>query len=451
MAKMVFGTMAFVMTLFYFVNWPDEDVQKETWGALSDMIAIFCSVLAFSAISTSMSDFAETDPHAHGPPTLKAISISFGRYVVCMAVVEGSLQAFKNKPSHFKYVCTILGHVTGFAAIDAFGSLLQYELFSKNLAVCWIGVISFYVVIAVTAHGISFYTVDKAKGSHHWKHECMEVQSDYVSLCAGLLFSLVIRFSISGVLPPVHGAPRHKTAPMVWGLFSAALLIVPFVLGASMWKYKVHQRHAGSIMLRFSETIQMTLCFATGWTLLYWGYWEFYQTQGDEDDDFGPGGKMLQRLTMAIVFSVIVFACILLLDKIADNIERADLGYALRSLLKTCSLLMGLSWEACFNQGVHAVGLEYEGSTQTVVIVVLSAVTCAVVLPAWAMYILPHTVRGELLKDEKDPLKGFADDAFEDHGDRHEAHTEEGGHGEHSKGMSMAMTRASKGISSTPR
>merc|ERR1711924_66209 len=101
--------------------------------------------------------------------------------------------------------------------------------------------------------------------------------------------------------------------------------------------------------------------------------------------------------TMAIVFSVIVFACILGLDKVADSVEREDFEFALRSLLKTCSLLMGLSWEACFNQGVHAVGLKYHGSTQTLVIVMLSVTTCAVVLPAWAFYILPHAVRGELL------------------------------------------------------
>merc|ERR1712060_705192 len=104
---------------------------------------------------------------------------------------------------------------------------------------------------------------------------------------------------------------------------------------------------------------------------------------------------MMQRLIMAIVFSVIVFIAVLGIDKIADLVTDGGMEYGFRSLLKTCSLLMGLSWEACFNEGVHAIGLRYHGETQTLVVVLLSVVTCAVVLPAWAMYIVPKTTNDD--------------------------------------------------------
>ena len=40
MAKMIFGTMAFVMALFYFVNHKDQDVREATWDSLNDMIVM---------------------------------------------------------------------------------------------------------------------------------------------------------------------------------------------------------------------------------------------------------------------------------------------------------------------------------------------------------------------------------------------------------------------------
>lgn len=412
MAMMVFGTMAFVMTLFYFVNSPDKEIREATWEALNDMVAIFCAVLAFSGFSLALHDFSETDAHAHGPPTLTALCVAFGRFVFLIGALEGTFYAFKESPWKYKYFATILGHVGGFSAIEFFGGLLQFSMFKDSLIMAWLGAIVFSGVIALTVHAINTLTVDNAHGTHHWKHECTEVCSDYVALASGLLFSLVIRMSISGDLPPVHGAPRNKSFGEVWGLFALSMLLAPAVLGVSMWKFKISlELHASALKLRIAETCQMTTCFTMGWTLLYWGYWNFYATQGDKDEDFGPGGKMLQRLTMAGVFSFIVFGLIFLIDKIADQVrEMTDNGqiesesgqciqYGFRSLLKTCSLLMGLSWEATFNQGVHAIGAGYEGSTQTVVIVLLSAATCAIVLPAWALYILPKTTHEDFAEE----------------------------------------------------
>merc|ERR1719343_1608947 len=123
---MVFGTMAFIMALFYLVNYPDDDIQHETWWALNDMIAIFCAVLAFQAITFAMADFAETQPHAHGPPTATALCVSYARYAACLAILETCFWLCKGSPWSFKYATTILGHVTGFAAIDAFGNTIQF-------------------------------------------------------------------------------------------------------------------------------------------------------------------------------------------------------------------------------------------------------------------------------------------------------------------------------------
>jgi len=157
----------------------------------------------------------------------------------------------------------------------------------------WCGVAFFCTVIAVITHGINMIMMSRAEGTHQWKHECFEICSDCAALASGLLISLTIRMSVSGNLPPVHGSPRYKTQFEVWALLGMAIALVPVVLMASMWKFKVHHEdhdgeHVPQWRLRFTETAQMNAAFATGWTLLYWGYWTFYQTQGDADEDFGP-------------------------------------------------------------------------------------------------------------------------------------------------------------------
>eukprot|EP00928_Gymnodinium_smaydae_P070154 TRINITY_DN54070_c0_g1_i1.p1 TRINITY_DN54070_c0_g1~~TRINITY_DN54070_c0_g1_i1.p1 ORF type:complete len:536 (-),score=68.16 TRINITY_DN54070_c0_g1_i1:41-1648(-) len=394
LAKMLFGTMAFVMALFYFVNWPDPDIVKATWCTLNDMISIFCAVLIFSALCLVMADFAEADPHHHGPPTTKGICISYCRYIFLVIILELVLIYCKHRPWLFKYCATLLAHVCGFAAIDCYGSTLQYQFFSESLLRSVCGVVLFSSAIV----GVAIFTGtlrQADEGSEHWKEECTEVRTDYAALANGLLFSMVIRSAISGSLPPVHGAPRHKTFEQVWTLFVSSMLVIPLVLVASHFKKKFHDEHASALKKKLAETAQQTACFTMGWTLLYWGYWQFYQAAGSKDEDFGPGGKMLQRLTMAIVFSVIVFFAIVVIDKLADTASAMGgpgTENGLRALLKTFSLLMGLSWEACFNQGVTAIGLQYHGSEQTIVIVILTLATCSVVLPAWALYILPNTL-----------------------------------------------------------
>jgi len=47
---MLFGSVSFVMIIFYMVNWPDDDIRRYAWTIISSTIGIFTSVLMFSAV-----------------------------------------------------------------------------------------------------------------------------------------------------------------------------------------------------------------------------------------------------------------------------------------------------------------------------------------------------------------------------------------------------------------
>ena len=46
---MLFGSLTFIMSLFYLVNYPDPQIRAQAWRAVSQTIVIFVSVLVFNA------------------------------------------------------------------------------------------------------------------------------------------------------------------------------------------------------------------------------------------------------------------------------------------------------------------------------------------------------------------------------------------------------------------
>jgi hypothetical protein len=74
---MLLGCVAFIMTMFYGVNWPDPDIRHATWKTMSHTSSIFCAVLIFHAFKDVLEcELGETADEEDGPKVhMLAISL----------------------------------------------------------------------------------------------------------------------------------------------------------------------------------------------------------------------------------------------------------------------------------------------------------------------------------------------------------------------------------------
>lgn len=392
-SMMLFGCVSWVVSMFYFVNYPDEEIQHATWTTLSTMISIFAAVLLFSATTETLVDFAGLVIHHHGEPSPGTLFWGWFRWIVLTLLHQIGFVYLKDSPYQLKVFANIGGHLVGFGAIDAFGVTLHISEFSNSCTACLMGVVLAMIVLmtkTLVIHWLrlKWFEEQEWSGKESWIEVCTESESESLGLSIGLFWSMLIRFSIAGTLPAVHGDPQYKNDHQVWLLFASSLFLVPMVVWIAIVRDGLQEREANEKLLWFFEVIYETCQMAMGWTLLYWGYWYYYDWMMDKH---GSGGKVGMRIIMAIMFSALSFMAIVWIDFVADRTANASVEKGMRSMLKTFALLMGLAWEATFTSAVKAIGHEFEGHEATFVIDGLVLTICAVVLPAWALYIFPKT------------------------------------------------------------
>jgi len=393
---MLMGTVAFVMSMFYLVNFPDRDIQQETWSAMSSTVSIFCAVLLFTCIKDVMVyGMGESSGHHHAPPDQRSLMISFGRLAVMAAALNALMASLRTGGMLLKAVGLIGSHIISFACIDAFGNLQQLEPFRSSLQLCCVAVLIALVVMISIASGAS--ALRARLDSSDWeefREECAEGEIEAFSLTAGFLVSHLVRFSIVGQLAPLHGAPKGKTQSEVNTLLLWSVVFATLVVALGFLHSHLARRNADPMVKGATNLALEVSSMSMAWCFLAWGQWEFWSST--DGAGVGEGDKMTARMVMALLSSLLVFACIFAVDKAADfNMPE------FRPLADAFVLVMALSWEAAFDRAVQGIGEEFEGNQKLWMETGLSIALCAVVLPAWMLYVLP---RAEEAKEESSCL-----------------------------------------------
>eukprot|EP00429_Kryptoperidinium_foliaceum_P104276 CAMPEP_0176253230 /NCGR_PEP_ID=MMETSP0121_2-20121125/35908_1 /TAXON_ID=160619 /ORGANISM="Kryptoperidinium foliaceum, Strain CCMP 1326" /LENGTH=534 /DNA_ID=CAMNT_0017592999 /DNA_START=17 /DNA_END=1619 /DNA_ORIENTATION=+ len=478
------------MTLFYMVNWNDDDIRRYSWQIISSTLSIFVSVLTFGGIE----EFIMTAVNEEYKTTALVVGylLFFAMFLmlqVCIAITSGAnceaempdlnqevwvfadplianfnerikpehkmlhqkakkgvvmaeglelfvrkaMQAREKRERYMKSSATIFAHMTGFAAINMGGYLMHLDYFEGSPGMAFVSVIInqvfLYVLFRATGHARHFFS--GLDGSVDERDEIffeatIEAENDICGLSVSFLIVQVIRYAITGELPttsghePGHAGGHHASVrnkhPVIldhsWLQILALYLVgdlaamgvarLPALTGDLVQQYPS--------MARPLALLQTVTGFVSSWCILWASHWLVCSLH--LFDALGGPHCMAAKVLLAVGLSAFSVGTIRVLDRVedamrggtgernVDDVAKAKATQAFtQSAIMSLGILVGFSWEHCFDGGVSALaGLT---ATPHIAKLGLAAAVAVIVTPAWRDHVVPKEMAYDKLHEEQ--------------------------------------------------
>ncbi|CAE7531944.1 unnamed protein product [Symbiodinium sp. CCMP2592] len=432
---MLLGCMGFMMATFYLVNWPDDDIQQITWEIISSTTSIFGALLMFQGCNRVVHYYfldhvsswhqlvvnmlhmmlwfcvlqlvlayysgavGQQEAPAARRAALSRASCDIPLRSVHLECAEKHLHQIRLNTHAW---AVLLGHVTGFAAVNAWSSVQQAiprALCPAVPVAAYLGISYIYRTTARWRYERTMADGEEDEYEEIWGECVAETEDEVISLSVSFLIAQVLRLCITGELPGLSGEDTegtwHSTANCV------LLLSVGLVLGVSELARLAYARSRGKAAPSDEETedrsanwYQKIAAMSFGWCFhISVDWWVASSLHMD---------KSMKAVVSALAGTCFAFLLIFGLDKVADmNAHDAEVDCALRTIITALGMLVGISWERCFDAAVAGVAEKHVGRLPPPVMNLLLAILlAAMVLPAWKWYIHPklhneHQQEGE--------------------------------------------------------
>mmetsp|Transcript_46281 Transcript_46281/g.86700 ORF Transcript_46281/g.86700 Transcript_46281/m.86700 type:complete len:583 (+) Transcript_46281:92-1840(+) len=393
---MLLGFITFLMALIYFVNFPDPEIQEAIWRLLSATMSIFIAALIFSATQEAMAHWIEGgEPHhgheiGHGTRVSRDILIvSFARLLILWLVLNVLVFCEKRSSVASGGLGILFGHMTAFAAFDAFGTLQEADIFSGSLlhslgAITFSFLILGFMLEAVAWGRARMFPADRRREAvEEAMHECRMLEHEIAGMVLGLLISQSIRFAMSGYHPPLHSGDPKGT------LGTQAVLLLA-VIGCAAGHLVPLESHFDS--WRAILLARMTLATTMAWCLLFWLQWAFWRNA--HEADLGYGDRMTSLITKALLVSTIGLAAIFIVYRCDSLQQGASRWSSVAVIGNALALVVGLAWEHIFHAAVEGAGdLLYMPVSSAMNTIIIFFLLSLVVFPAWWCIVLPHALK----------------------------------------------------------
>lgn len=327
--------------------------------------------------------------------------------VKSIAVREG-LEVFVHKKSlekekrdrRTKCWATLFAHMAGFAAISAGGDLQHFGALEESPALSFLAVAVSAIVMLMLHQVMTLLRPKEMAGVSKWQAECLELcgeqaeeaENDVFSLCVSYLLVQSIRFSLTGVLPEKLGLehPAIKPGPeSILGLFGFGILFAVVTAVAA-----IYFRHG-----RVSELVQGTCSTSFAWCFLWATRWVALEIEILDKLSAGPE-TMEGRIILALFLSAAAFLVIFVLDVIEDSGgDNAQMSRIIQNIITALSILVGFTWEQCFDGGLEAVSSKSRHPMVTQVC--FTAMVAVIVIPAWRRHILVKVLQLQEFKQAR--------------------------------------------------
>jgi len=464
-AWILFGGMVMIMMAFYLVSYKDKDISDATWLVISNAISLFCAVLLFLgfreliALVTDGEDIQErrlgassdagwgqcwdSGPGSRnladvfrsrrlaGVPTQQTLTADAMCMILMFLLWEAILYLVRKRQGPLSALGLIAGHCIGFSVLYAFGNMQQCEPFRDSPGLSVVVVIATLVAVTITSyigdlirHKIAHVLHKDCRDHdshdvHNWLHQCKHTEREALAFSVSFMVAQVLQFVATKELAPLHDVPKGTDPGNAMAEFGFVAALAVGVIVAGFAEHKIASHHGHDELVAAKHGHQMTsaqlgmhmvkdtLAFTAGWGMLRLVKLTFWSAT-DGKGLLGEGDVMTSHLVIVFISSVVTFVCFFLIDFFADRIH-GNCSRGLRALGKAFMILLGLSWEGAFWEGAHSMvqGMGFESqSNQMMMVVLLSLVFCAIVMPAWIIYIVPHTLE---VDEEQIHMKDYDD------------------------------------------
>eukprot|EP00440_Ansanella_granifera_P073922 gb/GFBE01080215.1/.p1 GENE.gb/GFBE01080215.1/~~gb/GFBE01080215.1/.p1 ORF type:complete len:557 (+),score=144.77 gb/GFBE01080215.1/:1-1671(+) len=402
---MLLGSIAFMMSIFYLVNHSDADMRNNSWKVVSATISIFSAVLLFQAVNGVVEFYILEGASENFELAVSFIHmmIWFTTLQVFLSWVSGAIgtppsseEAFERMELNLLCFAVLLGHITGFAAINAFGVLQQqvHRTPLHALLIVPIAWVFFYCLCRLTRllrDRVSLSDDGKFDAAEEkWEDMTAETEDDVVGLAVSFVAIQAARFKICGELPNVEGEERED---MVHTKRQMILLLGVGILLTFLNALRRHfiKRSFGRLQSQLRNIVAM--CFA--WTFYFSSNWWI------ESDVMPSDHGMLKEVVVAIFVTAFSFTLIFLLDIIQDSEPHATHKHVTR-LVQALGILVGFGWEKAFDAAVADMTEQVDVLPPPVTKMILAVVLVAIVVPAWRFFILPTILEFMKIEEEEE-------------------------------------------------
>lgn len=464
-AATLIGAVAFQMGLFHLTNHSDKDMRKYTYQVINQTVSIFCAVLMFSTFNDVVQEmFLDgTSPERKFLVNMAHMLVWFILLQVLLAWVCGVIgkepESIEEVEADAKCFGTLLAHITGFASINAWGSLQQIAFFSATPAhafliipISFVGQFLLQRSTDTLRWKVAMADGETSEFEEKWDEETEEAENDIMGLTLSFNMIQVVRYANSNYLPDEEGQEpmdilAGHTPLEIHRLWASAVI---FLISLCIMNYFAHpaeeghghgghgegehghaEGHGGhgipgghadghspgghseghsnakksffeELKERSWEVMMLALTMGFAWCCFYSARMSLASIELLQDN-------MVLAMALTLSISLVSFGLIRVLDLIADlDSTGPRVDHTIFQIIRALGLLVGFGWEQTFDQAVESISSSI--ARPHLAKFVLAAFCVIVIVPAWYKYILPMAISdcwewGFLVHNLDDPLE----------------------------------------------
>lgn len=353
-ALLLIGFLIIFVGILYLVNCTDEDIRAAIWGMINTTVSIFCAatfdnaVFRFFHFQLVLSPPPRGFGLKHDTPEIKStVGISFALLASIFLHVSLFNVSSDNQQLLFS-IRTIGGHVYAFASILTFGFLQESHVFRMEL---WkvLAVVGLAFIVMVLSYQIILWLAKRCMSAVQWQ-ECRvqrgmmkEMQLDASAISIGFLLCQSICYWLSEAekpynrfIPILHGYPseqKENSFEILCGL--ATTLLIASAVWSIYLRPSKGTKVCGCIGPFVFDYIGVLLSCTGCWCLQRAGlirlFHFFKRSEGELVEAMACNRAMIVN---AFVMSLLAVVCVIVIDKVADSVQKKEAASPIRILVR---------------------------------------------------------------------------------------------------------------------